>query len=37
MELTGRMIEFGKGMIRSVSRQLTGKFVSCAKQKLESS
>ena len=35
MELTGRMIEFGKGMIRSVSRQITKKFVSCAKEKLE--
>lgn len=35
MELTGRMIEFGKGMIRSVSRQITKKFVTCAKIKLE--
>ena len=35
MELTGRMIEFGKGMIRSVSRQITKKFVACAKDKLE--
>ena len=35
MDITGRMIEFGKGMIRSVSRQITKKFVSCAKGKLE--
>ena len=35
MELTGRMIDYGKGMIRSVSRQLTKKFVTCAKNKLE--
>ena len=35
MELTGRMIEYGKGMIRSVSRQITKKFIKCAKSKLE--
>lgn len=35
MELTGRMIEYGKGMVRSVSRQITKKFVRCAKNKLE--
>ena len=35
VELTGRMIDYGKGMIRSVSRQLTKKFVTCAKNKLE--
>ena len=35
MDITGRMIEFGKGMIRSVSRQITKKFVRCAKEKLE--
>ena len=35
MELSGRMIEYGKGMIRSVSRQITKKFVNCAKEKLE--
>ena len=35
MSLGGRMVEFGRGMIRSVARQLTKKFVSCAKQQLE--
>lgn len=35
MDLTGRMVEFGKGMIRSVSRQVTKKFVACAREKLE--
>lgn len=35
MDISGRMIEFGKGMIRSVSRQITKKFVSCAKERLE--
>jgi carbon monoxide dehydrogenase subunit G len=35
MEMSGRMVEFGRGMIRSVSRQLTKKFVSCAKKNLE--
>ena len=37
MEISGRMMEYGKGMFRSVSRQLTKKFVACAKEKLESS
>ena len=35
MDITGRMIEFGRGMIRSVSRQLIQQFVTCAKQQLE--
>ena len=35
MDITGRMVEFGKGMIRSVSRQVTKKFVACAREKLE--
>ena len=36
MEMTGRMVDFGRGMIRSVSRQLTKKFVANAKRQLES-
>lgn len=36
MDVSGRMMEFGRGMFRSVSRQLIKKFVACAKQKLES-
>lgn len=35
MLLSGRMVEFGRGMIRSVARQLTKKFVGCARQQLE--
>ena len=35
MELSGRMMEFGRGMFRSLSRQLTRKFAACAREHLE--
>lgn len=36
MNLSGRLIQFGSGMIRSVTKQLTKKFFTCMTQKLES-
>ena len=35
VELTGRMMQVGQGMVQAVSRQLFQQFVACVKQRLE--
>jgi hypothetical protein len=35
MELVGKIVQFGRGMIEEVSRQLFRQFSACVKQRLE--
>jgi uncharacterized protein len=36
VDLVGKIVQFGRGMIEEVSRQLFRQFAACAKQQLES-